>query len=226
MSPTYIDLSHTLDDDVQIYPGDPTFSCCPALTIEKDGLNVHSISMGSHIGTHVDAPYHFFANGAQIDTMPLSTFIGNPVVVDVSNKKAKEMITWDDISSYSEHIRRKAAQEHGVFVLLYTGWSKHWHSDLYFDHPFLTRDAAQHLVRLGVKLIGVDTLSPDETRVDGSTPDFGVHEVVLGAGAVIAENLTNLCAIQIGEWLVSVVPLKLKGCDGSPVRAFAFKAPI
>ncbi|KAJ3001039.1 hypothetical protein NUW54_g6691 [Trametes sanguinea] len=225
MSTTYVDLSHTLDEDVQIYPGDPAFSCCPVLTVEKDGLNVHSISMGSHTGTHVDAPYHFFASGAQIDAMPLSAFIGNAVVVEVSNKKAKEMITCEDISPYSESIRRKAAQEHGVFVLLHTGWSRHWRSDLYFEHPFLTRDAAQHLIDLGVKLIGVDTLSPDETRVDGSTPDFGVHELVLGAGAVLAENLTNLGAIRTGDWCVNLIPLKLKGCDGSPVRAFAYRAP-
>ena len=77
---------------------------------------------------------------------------------------------------------------------------------------------------LGVKLVGVDTLSPDETRVDGTMPDFGVHAAVLGAGMIIAENLTNLKAIQDGDWLVTLVPLKLGGSDGSPVRAFATEA--
>ncbi|KAI0764368.1 putative cyclase [Trametes elegans] len=221
MPPTYVDLTHTLDDNVQIYPGDPAFSCCPALTISKDGLNVQSISMGSHTGTHVDAPYHFFENGAHVDSIPLSAFVGNVVVVDVTSKLRKSLITWEDLAASSNLIRRKAALEHGVFVLLHTGWSRHWQSDAYFDHPFLSRDAAQRLIDLGVKLIGIDTLSPDETRVDGTTPDFGVHETVLGAGALLAENLTNLAALGSGDWLVTLAPLKLKGCDGSPVRAFA-----
>ncbi|KAI0359221.1 putative cyclase [Trametes cingulata] len=226
MPRTYVDLSHSLDENVQIYPGDPAYSCCPALTIAKDGLNVHSISVGSHTGTHVDAPYHFVEDGAQIDAIPLSAFIGNAVVIDVTSKGPKGRIEWADISPYAHLVRRKAALPEGVFVLLHTGWSKHWQSDTYFDHPFLTRDAAEHLVELGVKLIGVDTLSPDETRVDGSTPDFGVHEVVLGAGALLAENLTNLEAIQAEHWRVSAVPLKLKGCDGSPVRAFAQRVKL
>ncbi|CDO72613.1 hypothetical protein BN946_scf184985.g32 [Trametes cinnabarina] len=224
MPSTFVDLSHTLDENVQVYPGDPTFSCCPVLNIKQDGWNVHNISMGTHTGTHVDAPYHFLAKGARIDDLPLSTFVGNVVVVDVTRKNAKEVITWEDISPHSDVIQRKAAQKHGVFVFLRTDWSQYWKSDAYLEHPFLARDAAQRLIDLGVKLIGVDALSPDETRVDGSTPDFGVHAVVLGAGAVLAENLTNLAEIQTGEWLVSLAPLKLKGCDGSPVRAFACNA--
>ncbi|KAI0628354.1 putative cyclase [Trametes polyzona] len=223
MSPEYVDLSQPLDENVQIYPGDPAFSCCPVQTIEKDGINLHQISLGSHTGTHVDAPYHFVQDGARIDTIPLASFVGNAVIIDVTSKNARETINWADISSYEDTIRRKAAQPHGVFVLLNTGWSRHWQSDMYFEHPFLAGDACQRLVDLGVKLVGVDTLSPDETRVDGSMPDFDAHHIVLGAGVLIAENLTNLEAIRSGDWLVSLAPLKLKGCDGSPVRAFAWR---
>ncbi|KAH9856748.1 putative cyclase [Lenzites betulinus] len=224
MSPTYIDLTYTLDENVPIYPGDPAFSCCPTQTIPNDGINLHAISLGSHTGTHVDAPYHFVEDGARIDEVPLSAFIGNAVVVDLTQKTSRELITWADISSYTELICRKTQLPNGVFVLLHTGWSRYWQSPTFFDHPFLTHDASQRLLDLGVKLIGVDTLSPDETHVDGSTTDFGVHHAVLGAGALIAENLTNLEAIQTGDWLVSLMPLKLKGCDGSPVRAFAWRA--
>ncbi|KAI0333321.1 putative cyclase [Cubamyces sp. BRFM 1775] len=222
----FVDLSHSLDQNVQVYPGDPTFSCCPALTIQNDGLNVHQISMGSHTGTHVDAPYHFVEKGTKIDEVSLAMFVGNVVVIDVTNKGPKELITWADIAPSEDLIRQKAALEHGVFVFLHTGWSKHWQSDAYLEHPFLTRDAAQRLTDLGVKVVGTDTLSPDETRVNGSTPDFGVHEVVLQAGSILAENLTNLGTIQDGDWLVSLVPLKLKGCDGSPVRAFAWRSTV
>lgn len=224
---TFVDLTHTLNFATQIYPGDPAFACCPTLTIANDGMNVQSISMGSHTGTHVDAPYHFFENGLAVDQIPLSMFVGNAVVVDVAGKSRKARITWADISEHEATIRQKASLEHGVFVLLRTGWSMHWGSDEYYHHPYLEPDAANKLLELGVKLIGVDTLSPDETCLDSSTPDFGVHQVVLGAGAILAENLTNLEAIQTGEWLVNLVPLKLGACDGSPVRAYAwrFKEP-
>lgn len=223
MPATFVDLSHALDSATQVYPGDPAFSCCPTMTIPKDGMNLQTITMGSHTGTHVDAPYHFFDTGLTIDQIPLSTFVGNAVVVDVTAKLSKALITWTDISAHEESIRRKASLDDGVFVLLRTGWSKYWSSDEYYHHPFLEVDAARRLLELGVKLIGIDTLSPDETRLDGSMPEFGVHEVVLGAGAMLAENLTNLEAIQTDDWLVTLMPLKLGGCDGSPVRAFACK---
>ena len=217
----FVDLSHTLDEKVQVYPGDPVFSCCPSQTITADGFNVLKISMGSHTGTHVDAPYHFVQAGATIDTMPLSAFVGNAVVIPLTHKQPREKITWEDLASHEGMIRHKASLPDGVFVLLYTGWPRYWQSDEYHHHPFLDGSAAKKLLDIGVKLIGVDTLSPDETRVDGTMPDFGVHEVMLGAGKVIAENLTNLQSIQEGDWLVTLVPLKLSGSDGSPVRAFA-----
>ena len=220
----FVDLSHSLDEDVQVYPGDPTFSCCPSQTLPKDGFNVLQISMGSHTGTHVDAPYHFFDNGSTIDTIPLSAFVGNAVIVPLTHKLPKDVITWNDIAKYEGVIQEKAALPDGVFVLILTGWSQYWRSDKYLDHPFLDPDVAKKLLVLGVKLVGVDTLSPDETRVDGTMPDFGVHAAVLGAGMIIAENLTNLKAIQDGDWLVTLVPLKLGGSDGSPVRAFATEA--
>ncbi|OBZ69716.1 Kynurenine formamidase [Grifola frondosa] len=216
-----VDLSHTLDSNVQVYPGDPiSFSCCPTLTIAEHGCNVSSISMGSHIGTHVDAPYHFFEHGAAIDKVSLNTFVGPAVVVDLTAKGPRDMISWADIASHEDELLRRGPE---VILLLRMGWSKFWQTKQYMDHPFLARDAAQKVINLGVKAIGVDTFSPDETRVDETTPDFGVHQIVLGAGAVIAENLTNLEAIQEGEWVVSLVPLKLSGGDGSPIRACAWK---
>ncbi|TFK80806.1 putative cyclase [Polyporus arcularius HHB13444] len=218
----FVDLTHSLNGDTQVYPGDPCYSCCPVLTIPKDGMNVQSISLGSHTGTHIDAPYHFVEKGLTVDQIPLSTFLGNVVVIDVTAKGPKEKIAWADMSAHEDTIRHKATLEHGVFVFLRTGWSKYWGTDKYYHHPFLERDAAKKLLELGVKAIGVDSLSPDETRLDGDTPDFGVHEVVLGAGAILAENLTHLDALQQGDWLVSLAPLKLDGCDGSPVRAFAW----
>jgi kynurenine formamidase len=111
----------------------------------------------------------------------------------------------------------------GVIVLLLTGWSTHWNTPKYNDHPFMSRDAAEGIIATGVCVLGTDTLSPDETIVDGTDSKFGfgAHDVILGSGGVIAENLTNLDAILGKDTVVSLVPLNIRGCDGSPVRAFA-----
>lgn len=222
---TLIDLSHILNSTTQVYPGDPVFTSVQVAQVSKDGYSVHAISMGSHTGTHVDAPSHFFADGKTIDQLPLSLFTGPVLVINLTHKKPREAITWiDDLARYE-------TQMHGesVVLLLYTGWSERWCTPEYHDHPYLEREAAERIIATGIRTVGFDTLNPDETpRPDGSTVGdggFGVHEVILGAGGVICENLTNLHAIYEdgGEFVVSLVPLNLEGSDGSPVRAFARK---
>ncbi|KAJ7496659.1 putative cyclase [Mycena latifolia] len=211
-----IDLSHSLQPDMQIYPGDPVFSCSCVTSIEKDGYAVRALAMGSHTGTHVDAPSHFFADGKTIEQIPLETFVGPALVIDLTHKAPREAITWDDLAP---HAPQMAA---GVILLLHTGWSRHWCTDKYLEHPFLARAAAEHIIATGVQVVGVDALSPDETRLDG-TGSFGAHEAILGAGAVIAENLTNLQALDLDgpSYTVHLTPLKIDGSDGSPVRAYA-----
>ena len=113
-------------------------------------------------------------------------------------------------------------------LVIYTGWSdRFWGTQEYFDHPYLTKEAAEKVVlEKGVRVLAVDTASPDESNGDDG---FGVHETVLGMGGVIVENLANVNKILDGEggeseWMVSFVPLYLGGEeDGSPIRAFAWK---
>jgi len=169
--------------------------------------------MTSHTGTHVDAPYHFFANGNKIDEIPLSTFIGQALVIDLTMKGAREIITWADLAPHS------CRMHDGVIVLLHTGWSAHWKTPRYYDHPFVSREAAEGIMATGVRVLGVDTFSPDETLVDGTEGKFGfgTHQVILGCGGVIAENLTNLDAILDKNAIISLVPLNIRGCDGSPL---------
>ncbi|KAJ6593291.1 putative cyclase [Mycena capillaripes] len=211
-----VDLSHSLKPGMQIYPGDPDFNCLCATTIEKDGYSVRTLSMGSHTGTHVDAPSHFFAEGKSIEQIPLSTFVGPALLVDLTYKLPREPITWADLAPHAEYMAP------GVILLLRTGWSQYWCTEKYLEHPFLERPAAEQVIATGVQVVGVDTLSPDETRLDG-TGSFGAHEVILGAGGVIAENLTNLHALDGPNYVVHLVPLNIDGSDGSPVRAFASK---
>ncbi|KAF9011580.1 putative cyclase [Hymenopellis radicata] len=208
-----IDLTHQLNKNISIYPGDPPFALCSHSTVPKDGYSVQSLSLGSHTGTHVDAPSHFFASGKSIDQIPLASFVGSARVIDVSPKNARERITWDDVLPHEDSLRP------GDVVLFRTNWCAHWGTPSYIDHPFLDRDVAQRLVQLGISRIGIDTLSTDET--EGQSGDFGVHEIVLGAGGLLIENLRNLKNVPV-DAMISFVPLNLTGGDGSPVRAYAW----
>jgi kynurenine formamidase len=122
---------------------------------------------------------------------------------DGSTIRPRERIRWADLEKYEGKMKEGGA------LVLYTGWSKKWCSAEYFAHPYLTRDAAEGIMARGVKILGVDTLSPDETPEGVSEKgDFGVHETVLGKGGLIVENLANVDAL-LGEgndaWSVSFV---------------------
>ena len=236
MGATLIDLTQPLDRNVPVYPGDPPFSSQQSCTVDKDGYSVHALSYSSHVGTHIDAPSHFIADGATIDQLPPSAFILPALVIDVSHKKERECISWDTVEPVADRIRP------GTAVLFHTGWSQYWGCDdddagggRCFDHPWLAADVAERLVALGVRVIGVDTMNPDQSPVlvgDDFAPDLGVHGAILGAGGLIVENLTNLDALLAAQQkepasqvVVSVLPLRIVGCDGSPVRAVAWLQP-
>jgi|SRR5712672_2882547 len=274
MAPTFIDLTQLLDADIPIFPGDPPFSSRPFSTVPGDGFSVHALSCSSHAGTHLDAPSHFFSDGATVDQLPPSTFVLPALVLDVSHKKARECITWDSVEPAVDHIRP------GIVVLFRTGWSRYWGRSIlttigttspssdtpsssgmgpggstahhYFDHPWLAADVAERLLALGVRVIGVDTMSPDQSPLPGPesavigsgggetgiveeepVSDFASHTAILGAGGIIVENLTNLDLLQAAqdaaepgaEVIVSLLPLKIAGCDGAPIRAVGWLQP-
>lgn len=213
-----VDLSHPLDDDTPVYPGDPVARFTPAATVAADGYNVLHVRMGSQTGTHVDAPYHFLDDGARIDELPLEYFLGPAVVADVRGKPPHGRIEWADLEPWVHLLAP------GRILLLRTGWDRYWGTGAYFDHPYLTGDAAAQVVAAGVRTVGLDALSLDETVLGGAPAGgFAAHLAVLGAGGVIIENLRGLGAVPDVDPVVSVLPLRLAGADGAPVRAVAFR---
>lgn len=223
-----IDLSHPLDSNVPVYPGDPAFHCRQACTVKESGWAVSELVLSSHAGTHIDAPSHRVEGAQTIDALPLDVLARLPaLIIDVSHKAtAGGSIGLADLAPHEAHI------EEGMAVLFCTGWDQHWGADRsarYFQHPHVERGVAERLVELGVAVLGSDTMSPDPILDDGSAV-FDVHDVVLGAGRVIAENLTNLKALQDAQKaagsnaraMVCLAPLKVRDCDGSPVRAFGW----
>lgn len=207
-----VDLSFTLAAGIPIYPGDPVPTIEPVALIEQEGFNVAQLSLGSHSGTHIDAPYHFFAQGERIDQINLHGCLGSALIVDVSRKQPLEAITLQDLAAFRAQFTGRD------MVLLRTDWSKYWGSETYFRHPFLSREAGAFLFEQGIRTLGIDALNVDQTGQE----DFYTHDLFLGAGGLIVENLTNLAAVDFDHPMVSVLPLKLAGCDGSPVRAVAF----
>jgi kynurenine formamidase len=117
-----------------------------------------------------------------------------------------------DASRFAEDVKGKA-------VLVHTGWDAHWRTDAYSagQHPFLTRDAAEHLARAGAALVGIDSLNIDDDK-DGARP---AHTILLGAGVAIVEHMTNLAALPDTGFRFFAVPPKVKGMGSFPVRAFA-----
>jgi kynurenine formamidase len=105
---------------------------------------------------------------------------------------------------------------------VHTGWSRHWRSPAYLDHPYLGQDAAEGIVAAGVRTVAIDAMSVDETPPPGAEPgSYAAHHILLGAGCAIVENLTNLDAADFDQPLLSVLPIRLADADGAPVRAVA-----
>ncbi len=222
-----IDLSHTLHDEIQIYPGDPAVpSIKRGLTHEKDYCHVDVLTLGSHTGTHIDAPYHFLKEGKKIDELPVQRFVGDGVLVDVSAKSDRELIEPGDVEPYENEIAE------GDFVILKTGRDKYFGTSKYYRHPYLSAEGARFLLKMGVSLVGIDALNVDPTYHDG--PDSGpaakdlpdekeygypVHDILLGNDILIVENLCSLDMIKPVKGVYSFLPLKLKDSDGSPIRA-------
>jgi kynurenine formamidase len=156
----------------------------------------------------MDAPFHFFNGAETIDRVPLDRCVGPARLIDLRDIAAGEI--------RREHIERRcAAPLRAHAAVLHTGWSKQWGAPRYFrDHPCLGADAAQFLVDCGVQLVGVDMPSVDRAP-------YPAHQILLRAGVPIVENLTNLEAIGADVFQIVVLPLKLAGRDGSPVRAVA-----
>ncbi len=216
-----IDLSVSVDADTVVYPGDPSPRFEVHSTIESDGFNLLSIHLGSQSGTHVDAPYHFEEDGLRLDEIPVERFVGPGVVVDARDLGARGQIGWEHVQPAAERLGP------GVIVLLRTGWSRHYGSPAYFDHPFLGAEACERMLDLGVRTFCIDAINIDETP-DEAHPGAGFpsHHLISRLGGVIGENfrLDDLPDdLSDGNFLVACTPIRLSGADGGPVRAVAIE---
>ncbi len=200
----YHDITLEISRDTVVYPGDPLVEIAQVMSIPNgDPLNLTSISMGAHTGTHVDAPRHFCENGMGIHELPLDCLIGSAKVfhvkgdaVDYENLKAFDIVKGDIIL-----IRTRNSD-----MIADAG-------EFYTDYAYITPAAASYLAGVGIKTLGFDYLSVERY---GST-SFETHHALLDRGIVIIEGLV-LKDIKPGKYEIMALPMKLKGGDGSPAR--------
>lgn len=206
------DLSHPIEHGMPVYPGDPPVTIRSALSLSADGVAVTAMEMGSHTGTHVDAPSHTIEGGRTMADVSLDELVGEALVVRVPDLGAGEVYGWERLDALEP-----LPDELPPIVIIDTGWARWFGDDARREqHPALAADAAVELVRRGMRVLAVDTLSPDPTGGDA----FPVHEVVLGADGLIVENVRGLEGLP-SRVRVGFFPLRLSE-DGAPVRAVAF----
>ncbi len=200
----FFDVTVPLSAAVPVFPGDPRFHMELSHRI-ADGqpYNVGRITMGAHSGTHVDAPYHFLADGKTVDQLPLEILIGKCRVIELGTR---DKISRADLEG--QDLRDD------LRVLLKTRMSGQLtNREFQEDFVYLTPDGAQYLVQAGIKLVGIDYLSVEKF----GSEDFAAHHALLGAGVVIVEGL-DLSEVEPGEYDMTCLPLRLVGGDGSPAR--------
>jgi arylformamidase len=204
-APRLLDVSVLLKPGMPVYPGNPEFECDPVHRIADGHSSNHSrLVMGTHTGTHVDAPRHFFDGRPGVDQMPLDLLIGRARVIDLPHRGG---ITEAHLSA--------AGLREDLRVLLRTPNSALWNSSDGFhpDYTYVTEGAAQFLVRQGVKVVGVDYLSVEQFKKAGAP----AHHVLLGSGVIIIEGL-NLSDVEAGQYEMYCLPLRIENGDGAPAR--------
>lgn len=208
-----LDLTHTIREDMPVYPGSPQPSFKPTGSLLRNGYRETLIQFVSHTGTHMDAPSHMLSHGSSLDVLPVSQFCGRAAVVDVSFLPPGGIITAEFLRSLNGAVLSTD------FVLFYTGWEKKWGTDSYFEDTFPVPDkeAAQYLVSCGLKGVGTDALSVDTL----ATPDRPAHKTLLGGGLVIVESLCLRKVVGRKDMMFFALPMKFVDADGAPVRAIA-----
>lgn len=189
--------------------------------IESVGRETRKISFGTHTGTHMDAPLHFVKGGKAIDEISIKDLIGDVSIIDFSHLKDNGCVT-------EKMLKNIKVTEKTIFKF---GWGKYWgKKKFYKGWPFFSKEAAEYLIKKGVKMAAMDTPSPDDSRIKlsgknlGSEKDSPIHKIFLRSGVILVEYLANLDKIKDCQgWIIVVAPLKIKGADGSPIRAFIYK---
>ena len=230
-----VDLTHEYSDETVYWPTEEFGFTKTTLSEGADEAGnfyaAFAVATAEHGGTHMDAPYHFDADGDRAEAVPLERLMAYAAVIDVSRQAAADplyRLTPEDVVAFeAEHGRIPA----GAIVLLNTGWSRYWPDGAAYlggtepdslAFPSFGAEAATLLVEdRRVAALGVDTASTDY----GPSADFPVHRIMGAANVPGFENLTNLDRLPAMGAVVIALPMKIAGGSGGPLRAVALLPP-
>ena len=200
------DVSVPIDNGMPVWPSDPPVKLTPAAHLSRDGshtVRVTSIEMGSHTGTHIDAPHHFVSGGHKLHEIPLDWLVGEATVFHIPGVPSiarghLESLDWSGVQR----------------VLFKTDNSAHWvDNGFHKDFVYLEPQAAEFLVERGLRLVGIDYLSIDQF----GSQKHPTHFVLLPQNIVVLEGL-NLSQVAPGRYHMVALPLNLQNADGAPTR--------
>ena len=211
----YYDLSNPISENMPFYPASFPVQVTQVSSSDAGKANVHKITMASHHGTHVDAPWHAIPSGMRLDEMDLNKFMGEGIVLDLSFKEVGSGIAAGDLEKFSNLVRL------GDIAILYTGCSSHlsepWINSSY---TYLDLSGAEWLVRKQVKAVGIDVFSVDQYG-DGSHP---AHHALLGNDIPLIEEISSAAKHLLGKRIYLIcLPIRMMMGDGAPARAIAYE---
>ena len=218
MTKKIIDLSMILEEGMISFPQPwhPIVEIVQLGRHEIEGRETRKITMGTHTGTHIDAPRHFIPDAPTVDEIPLDQMNGLASVVNLTDFGPGQEVGLSDLE---KALGDRSAER----VLLRFDWERMIGSlDYYYKSPYLSEDAAKWLIKKGCKLLGMDTPMPDNPENGrGCTKDSPNHKILLGGGAILVEYMINISAIDRDIINIIVAPIKVKEGDGAPARVFA-----
>ncbi|MGI9370953.1 MAG: cyclase family protein [Hyphomicrobiales bacterium] len=220
------DMTHELHEDFPTYFGKPQFSREEVFNYDEHKFNLFNLTMGEHVGTHIDAPLHFSKDGNSVAEIPVSNLVAPLCVIDIASRAgddADAQVTPDDVKAW---ISKNGEIPKNACVAMHSGWGAHVNSGKFRNadaegkqhFPGFHLDATKMLMEeTGATSLAVDTLSLDH----GISADFATHYAWLPTGRFGIENLANLDKVPAkGATLVVGAP-KHKGGTGGPARIFA-----
>jgi kynurenine formamidase len=210
-----VDLSHPISPTMQVFGQSwhKPVAFDELGSIEAVGRRTTHIHIGTHSGTHIDAPSHFIVEGDSIDILNLEIFNGFATKVSLEMVEPKKAVT---IEMLKRAIGEQSLSER--IVLSYDWSCRYGNKSFYTDSPYLVEDSAKWLIDMGVILLGYDTAMPDRPEDGfGSVCDSPMHKLFLEAGIPLLEYMNNLEMLP-RDFYLTANPLRLEGLDGSPVR--------
>jgi arylformamidase len=198
------DATLPIQEGMVTFPGDPPFQIKPFFQRHKgDPFDLALMSIGTHLGTHVDPPAHYLDGGSTVDEIPLEILVGPGVVLDMRGKSLIDRQALEE-APLEDHVRVLFKTDNGPRLL---------QSSFHEDFVHLTEDGARYLVEKNVCLVGNDYLSIERYQ----NPGAPVHHILLEAGALVVEAV-NLMEVPPGAYEIFCLPIKIKGADGAPAR--------